>query len=239
MTRLFVDFYVNDNITLSGENARYLSKVLRMRTGEELDIVDKGSKIFRTRISGINSGEVFLELVGELAESSEPGSKITLYQSVSKGERMDLTIQKSVELGVFRIVPVISARVVVKGDSINDNKIRRWGKIALEAARQSGRSIVPEVTEAMSFNDALEEASGFDLAMIPWEDEKGTTIKEVISGREFDTLAVFIGPEGGFDAAEAGKAREKGIIPVSLGPRILRTETAGPAVLAMLTYEEL
>ena len=239
MTRLFVDFYVKDNITLSGEDARYISKVLRMKTGEEIDIVDKDSKTYRTRISSINTDEVFLEVESEIEESGEPRSRITLYQSVSKGERMDLTIQKSVELGVFRIVPVISERVIVKGDSINDNKIKRWSKIALEAARQSRRSIVPEVTEAKSFKDALKEAEAYDLAIIPWEDEKGTTIKEIIKDREFKDIAVFIGPEGGFEEAEAKAAGDMGIIPVSLGPRILRTETAGPAVLAMLTYEEL
>lgn len=239
MTRLFVDFYVKDDITLTGEDARYVSKVLRMRTGEEIDIVDKGPKIYRTVIRDISSDEVCLEVKEELEDKSEPACRVTLYQSVSKGERMDLTIQKSVELGVFRIVPVISERVIVKGDSINDNKIRRWGKIALEAARQSQRSIVPEVCEAKNFNEAVKEAGDYELALIPWEDERGTTIKEIIKDKKAGSLAVFIGPEGGFEETEVQRAREQGIIPVSLGPRILRTETAGPAVLAMLTYEEL
>lgn len=148
---------------------------------------------------------------------------------------MDLTIQKAVELGVFRIVPVISERCVVRLDGKRD-KSDRWQKIALEAARQSGRDIVPLVTEPVAFADAVQTADE-SLKIIPWEEAEGLTLKGVTAGRKLNNIAVFIGPEGGFTATEADMARGNDIIPVTLGPRILRTETAGPAVLAMLLYE--
>ena len=179
--------------------------------------------------------------INEIREcESEPPVKVTLYQSVSKGERMDLTIQKAVELGVGRIVPVFSERCVVRPEK-KDSKRERWQKIALEAARQSGRGIVPEVAEPMLFKDALKSASAAsDLILIPWEEEKGETLKQRLRSEDRDKLseiAVFIGPEGGFSGNEASMAKTNGAISVTLGKRILRTETAGPAVLAMILYE--
>ena len=239
MTRIFLKelLAVAQECTLNAEDSHYLSSVLRMREGEVLDVVDGSGRVYNASVKDLSKNACVLFIDSEQHGSHEPGVHVTLFQSVSKGERMDLTIQKSVELGVHKIVPVMSERCVVRLDGRKD-KSDRWQKIALEAARQSGRDIVPVVTEPVKFADAVKN-SGSGLKLIPWEEAKGVTLKEVLAGRNGieNEIAVFIGPEGGFTAAEADMARSNDIIPVTLGPRILRTETAGPAVLAMIMYE--
>ncbi len=237
MVRIFVKKVLTDSaeLILDPEDARYVLQVLRMRRGEQMNIVDAKGTVFIAEVDSCDKNECGVRLLDTQKGSHEMNTKVTLYQSVSKGERMDLTIQKAVELGVHKIVPVISARCVVKLDG-KQGKSDRWQKIALEAARQSGRDIVPVVTEPVRFEDALRDAEE-SLKIIPWEEAEGLTLKGVISGRKASSIAVFIGPEGGFTASEADMARGRDIIPVTLGPRILRTETAGPAVLAMIMYE--
>ena len=236
MTRLFVDYKIEENteFALDKEDSKYISSVLRMRVGEELIVVDgEGYEISATVVS-LSKDEVVLSANKRSENNSESPCRVTLYQSVSKGERMDLTIQKSVELGVYRIVPVFSERCVVKPGK--DSKIDRWQKIALEAARQSGRGIIPVVASPMSYKEALKDADDKAVKLFPWEEEHGQTLKQVIDGKSFDSAAVFIGPEGGFSEEEAALASDAGLKHVTLGKRILRTETAGPAVLAMLLY---
>lgn len=236
MTRLFVDYKIEENtdFALDKEDSRYISSVLRMREGEELTVVDGEGMEVLCKVETAAKDEVILRAVTRHVNESESSCKITLYQSVSKGERMDLTIQKSVELGVYKIVPVFSSRCVVKPGK--DSKIDRWQKIALEAARQCGRGIIPEVASPLSFKEALDAAKVSSLMLLPWEEEKGQTLKQVIDGTSPESIAVFIGPEGGFSEEEAALAKEAGCKLVTLGKRILRTETAGPAVLAMLLY---
>ena len=237
MTRLFVDYKIEENtdFALDKEDSRYISSVLRMRPGEELVVVDKEGYEILSEVQTVTKDEVILRAKEKRENESEPKQKITLYQCVSKGERMDLTIQKSVELGVYKIVPVFSERCVVKPGK--DSKIDRWQKIALEAARQSGRGIIPEVASPKSYKDALKDATDSDLMLFPWEEEKGQTLKQALEKEEPQTIAVFIGPEGGFSEEEAHRAKDTGCRLVTLGKRILRTETAGPAVLAMLLYQ--
>lgn len=228
-------------ITLGQEESHYISSVLRMRPGEQLTVVLKDSIEALCEVSDTFKDAVVLKVISTKRSESEPPYKITLYQSVSKGERMELTIQKCVELGVTRIVPVYSVRCVVRPDSKKDpSRTLRWQKIALEAARQSGRGIIPEVSEPVPYAQALKEAGeSCDAVLLPWEDEHGVTLKQALNGKPQDSInhiAVFIGPEGGYDESEAAAARDIGAVPVTLGKRILRTETAGAAVLAMLLY---
>lgn len=236
MTRLFVDYTIEEDsvFTLDKDDSKYIASVLRMREGEELVVVDGEGMENLCEVVSASKDEVALHCVKRSENRSESPCKITLYQSISKGERMDLTIQKSVELGVYKIVPVFSSRCVVKPGK--DSKIDRWQKIALEAARQCGRGIIPEVTSPVGFKEALGEAKCNDLLLFPWEEEKGQTLKQVIEGSKPGAAAVFIGPEGGFSEEEASQAKGAGCKLVTLGKRILRTETAGPAVLAMLLY---
>ena len=237
MIRIFVrkDLHDAKDFVPDAEDAHYLVQVMRVRPGEELDVVDSKGIVYRAQIDSVDKKNCTIGILNVINASSEPKTKVTLYQSVSKGERMDLTIQKSVELGVTVIVPVLSERCVVKLDKKKDRS-ERWQKIALEAARQSGRDIVPVVTEPVTFAEAVKNCKE-RLKVIPWEEAEGVTLKDVIRERNTDSMAVFIGPEGGFTAAEADMARANDITPVTLGPRILRTETAGTAVLAMIMYE--
>lgn len=238
MTRLFIDNAITNNslIELNKDDSHYLSSVLRMRIGEELTIVDGDGKEAVVTVESIDKNSVSVR-VGDVHDNdTEPAKFITLYQSVSKGERMDLTIQKSVELGVSRIVPVWSERCIARSDKAS--KIDRWQKIALEAARQSQRGIVPEVTDPLNYKNALSSArEDNDLVLFPWEEAQGLTLKGALAGKSYCKIGVFIGPEGGFSQEEADMARENDALPVTLGRRILRTETAGPAVLAMILYD--
>ena len=230
-------------LTLDQDNSHYISQVLRMKEGEELTVVLGGGVEALCEVDTLSKNSVTLKIKDTRTSVSEPPFKITLYQSVSKGERMELTIQKCVELGVTKIVPVFSSRCVVRPDEPKKQKSKteRWQKIALEAARQSGRGIIPEVTEPQTFKNAVTSANeSADLVLFPWDEEHGLTLKEVLSAvnkDEISEIAVFIGPEGGFEDGEADAARENGAKPVTLGKRILRTETAGPAVLAMILYQ--
>ncbi|MBR5387086.1 MAG: 16S rRNA (uracil(1498)-N(3))-methyltransferase [Clostridiales bacterium] len=242
MTRLFMEHEEPRDgfITLGQDDSRYISQVLRMRPGEQLEVMLKDGIEALCNVHTISKDSVTLSIVRTQQNTSEPPYRITLYQSVSKGERMELTIQKCVELGVTKIVPVYSLRCVVRPDARKDStRTQRWQKIALEAARQSGRGIIPEVTEPVNFEQALEASGTASLVLFPWEEEKGVTLKQALAGKaqeDLSEIAVFIGPEGGYDEAEAAKARESNAIPVTIGKRILRTETAGAAVLSMLLY---
>ena len=238
MTRLFIENVLTDNslIELNKDDSHYISSVLRMRIGEEFAIVGSDGREAVVAVESIDKNSVSVR-VGEVHDNdTEPKKFITLYQSVSKGERMDLTIQKSVELGVSRIVPVWSERCIARSDKAS--KIDRWQKIALEAARQSQRGIVPEVTEPINYKNALVSANeDNDLVLFPWEEAQGLTLRGALSGKEYSRIGIFIGPEGGFSQDEASMAKDNNAIPVTLGKRILRTETAGPAVLAMILYD--
>ena len=243
MTRLFIDTKIEettDTWEITDENARYLSDVLRMRPGEELILCDGGRIDHLCRIETVSKGHVALSITDRHPNTNEPKFQAVVYQGLAKGERMDLSIQKSVELGATKHVPTACSRSIVKIKDGKDSKISRWQSIALEAARQCGRGIVPEVSSPMSFSDALSEAKeSCDLVLFPWEEEKDGKLGEILSSVDFGKcpkIGIFIGPEGGFSEEEAELAEKMGAKKVTLGKRILRTETAAPAVLAMLVY---
>lgn len=241
MTRLFVEDELIGNavLRLNRDDSHYLASVLRMRIGDEVSVVGRDRNETVAVINSIDKNSVILTVGEVFPNSTEPANEITLYQCVSKGERMDLTIQKSVELGVTRIVPVWSSRCVVRREAVMGSaaKTDRWQKIALEAARQSGRGIVPRIEETVLLKQALSEAKENCSALLfPWEEEHGQTLKQAIETADLSRTAVFIGPEGGFSQEEAELATEYGASRVTIGRRILRTETAGPAVLAMILF---
>lgn len=241
MTRLFVDYSLEGRkeLTLDEESSRYLSQILRVRLGEEIVVVDKENTEYICSVCQISKKSVELEILSSKPNETEMPYYVALFQSVSKGERMDLTIQKTTELGVKEIIPVVSERVIVKLDGKDlDSKIDRWQKIALEASRQSQRGKVPCVNRPVRFNEALEYAKeNFDLVLFPWEEESENGIKEALKTFSGKRIAVFVGPEGGYSENEAALAVASGAKSVTLGPRILRTETAGAAVLSMIIYE--
>lgn len=247
MTRLFmnVNSKVNDEVKIEGEDARYLSGVLRMRLGEKITIVNEAKEEYDCTVTGFDKKSVTVTVDDIQENRTEPPFEAVIYQSVSKGERMDYTIQKAVELGADRIVPVFSERCIVKNESGKSSKIDRWQKIAEEAARQSGRGIVPKVCEPMDFAGAVKSASDGEVKIFAWEEEKEQSLKEILhkrhaqlgEGNKRPVINIFIGPEGGFTEEEAKLAEDNGFSLVTLGPRILRTESAAPCVLSMLIYE--
>lgn len=224
-------------ICLHGEDEKHIRTVLRAKEGEELTLCDGEGMDYRCRISSLADG-VQLEILSEAPCETEPKTKITLYQGLPKADKMELIIQKCVELGVVRIVAVSTERAIVKLDKKESKKLERWQKIAEAAAKQSGRGKIPEIGgQVLQFRDAVAEAKDLDGAIIPYEKEEKTDLREFVKGFKGESVGIFIGPEGGFSEEEIALARENGILPITLGKRILRTETAGMTTAAILLYE--
>lgn len=236
-------FFFNKNdisrgqVQLFGEDEKHIKTVLRAREGEELTLCDGESMDYQCRIASLERG-VLLDILSKEVCETEPKTKITLYQGLPKADKMELIIQKCVELGVDRIVAVSTERAIVKLDKKENKKLERWQKIAEAAAKQSGRGKIPEIgQQVLKFKEAVAEAKGLDGAIIPYEKEQETGIRQFVQGFQGESIGVFIGPEGGFAEEEIALAQENGITPITLGKRILRTETAGMTTAAILLYE--
>lgn len=230
MHRFFADFLDENSAVLHEEEAAHALKVLRLRQGDACQALMDGS-VYEATISQIQP-QVILQL-GEKLPSPEPSIRVTLYQGLPKGDKMDFLSQKCTEAGIFRIVPVLFSRCVVKWEKKDDEKkLPRWQRIAAEAAKQSGRAIVPEIGRPVTLKQLCEELKEYDLALVPWEDQKGNGIRQQFAGQK--NIAVVIGPEGGMAPEEIEMMRQSGARPVTLGPRIFRTETAGLAALISL-----
>lgn len=233
MAWFFADEKINgDTFLITGEDARHIEKSLRMRKGEELTLVSGGDE-YLCEIKGFCDGNVQVQVKSYIACDKEANVEVVLYQSLTKGDKMDLIVQKSVELGVHRIVPVVTSRCVSRPDEKSlRKKIERWQKIALGAAQQSCRGIVPEVMPALSFSEALEDAKSLDCAILFYEGG-GQSLKS-FTDKGHGSYGIFVGCEGGFDTAEVESAKEAGVMPVTLGKRILRAETAPLAALSAI-----
>lgn len=231
---------------IEGPEANHLARVLRLSPGEPVRVFDGQGNEFLSRIREINGSRVFVTLEAEpekdLMVKREPALEVVLGQGLPKGDKMELIIQKGTELGVTRVIPMVTERTIVRLEPDRAAKRQqRWQKVAAEAARQSQRLLIPRVDLPTGFNEVLKALPNPEttLCLIPWEDESACFLKPVLRERADipKSVWVFIGPEGGFSAAEIEQARAAGAIPVSLGPRILRTETAGFTVVTMLLYE--
>lgn len=229
-----------NRVIISGEDVNHIKNVLRMRVGEEL-VVSNGQDGKEYRCGILELGD---EIVCELRFVKEDGvelpSKITLFQGLPKADKMELIIQKAVELGVYEVVPVSMKRCVVKLDEKKQkSKISRWQSIAESAAKQSKRSIIPQVMAVMSLKEAVEYAKEMDVVLVPYElaEDMPKTREIIESIKPGQRIGFFIGPEGGFDEAEIQEALKAGAVPITLGKRILRTETAGLTVLSILMYQ--
>lgn len=234
-------FHKNDisrgQVQLFGEDEKHIKTVLRAREGEEITLCDGEGMDYQCRIASLERG-VLLDILSKEVCETEPKTKITLYQGLPKADKMELIIQKCVELGVDRIVAVSTERAIVKLDKKETKKLERWQKIAEAAAKQSGRGKIPEICQqVLKFKEAVAEAKALDGAIIPYEKEEETGIRQFVQGFQGESVGVFIGPEGGFAEEEIALARENGITPITLGKRILRTETAGMTTAAILLYE--
>ena len=222
---------------LTGENAHHILDVLRLKKGDRFTVCDGEGTDYICELERGEKGKVLAKITERRPCESEPELKITLFQGVAKGEKFELIIQKCVEIGVCRIVPVITEFTVVKLDKKEEKKRERWQKIAEGAAKQSGRGIIPSVASPVSFNEAILAAQKLDRAVIPYEKELETSIKTVARTGGFKSLGIFIGPEGGFSEEEIVKAKNAGITPLTLGKRILRTETAAMVASSIFLYE--
>lgn len=223
-----------ENAYIEGSDVNHIVNVLRMRTGEELLISVKGDWDYLCKIDDIETDRVNLKVL-ESMEQRELPVNITLLQGIPKSDKLEMIIQKAVELGVSEIIPVKTKRVVVKIDEKKvDTKVNRWNAIAESAAKQSKRSIIPKVHEPMSIDNALEIVKDFGVKLIPYENADGIekTRKILDSMDKTKNIAIFIGPEGGFEESEVEKIKDSGFEVITLGKRILRTETAGLALLS-------
>lgn len=244
MYQFFVDptqIHVSDkSVIITGEDVNHIKNVLRMRVGEEIAVSNgQDGREYRCAICAVEETQILCELRFIKEDKVELPARIFLFQGLPKGDKMELIIQKAVELGVYQVIPVAVSRCVVKLDDKKAAlKQKRWQGIAEAAAKQSKRAIVPEVTGVSSFAQAVERAAGMDVALIPYElaQDMSQTRKLLESIGPGQSVAVFIGPEGGFSEAEITLAKENGIQPITLGKRILRTETAGLAVLSWMLY---
>ena len=232
---------INDKcVMINGNDVNHIRNVLRMKSGEEISVSNGvDGKEYRCRIVSLEADRVICEIRSVKEDDVELPCKVHLFQSLPKADKMEWIVQKAVELGVYEIIPVAAKRCVVKLDEKKSSaKIARWQGIAEAAAKQSKRSIIPQVTEVLSFSQAAKKASDIDVRLIPYEMAEGMErTRRIIDGiRPGQSIAVFIGPEGGFEEAEIREAQAAGIEPVTLGRRILRTETAGMTVLSWISY---
>ena len=226
-------------ITIKDDEAKHILNVMRMAVGDKITICDGNKKDYYCEITETEKNALKARII-EVAESqTEPETEIVLFQGLPKSDKMEYIIQKCVEIGVSRIVPVITERAVVKIEkgAKEDKKVERWLKISESAAKQSGRGIVPIVERPVKFAEALKMAELLENAVIPYENEEKTGLKEFIKVAKKGSVGIFIGPEGGFDNSEIEMAVKSGITPVTLGKRILRTETAGLVTAAIILYE--
>lgn len=226
--------------TITGQDVNHIRNVLRMRPGEQVGIRDGISRNYVCELEEIGAEEIRARILSVDEDNSELPARLYLFQGLPKSDKMELIIQKAVELGAYEIIPVATRRAVVKLDEKKEaSKVKRWNTIAESAAKQSGRMLVPQVTRVMTLREAYAYAAAFDINLIPYELAEGMRDTKAVIGRIRPGMQVgiFIGPEGGFDVEEVEAAVEAGIHPITLGRRILRTETAGLTALSVLMFQ--
>ena len=239
--RFFVenDGIDGSSIVLNGESAHHISKSLRMREGERIVVCDRKGNEYECVLMNFTADTVEAKIEDVRRCLSEPEYKITLYQACPKSDKMDMIVQKAVELGVNEIVAFMSERCIARYDAKDfEKKCARWQKIALEAAKQSGRGYVPTVRWLSDLNAVIAESTNGSTAFMCYEDEDQITLKAFLENKkEENNFSFIIGSEGGFSQKEADKCRNSGVLTVGLGNRILRTETASGYVLSCIAYE--
>lgn len=241
MSHFFItsDQVSEQEIRIIGDDVNHMKNVLRMRTGEAFTAADENGIFYHCEVDVLDKQEVTAKILWKEQGTSELASKIYLFQGLPKSDKMELIIQKAVELGVYAVVPVSTKRAIVKLDAKKEaSKRKRWQSIAEGAAKQSGRMLIPQIMEVKSFPEALQMAKELDVNVIPYECARGMEETREIFGniKPGMSIGIFIGPEGGFEESEVEEAKKLDVKPVTLGRRILRTETAGLTTLSILMY---
>jgi 16S rRNA (uracil1498-N3)-methyltransferase len=241
MHRFFVDpEQIKDSIgKITNDDAHHIQRVLRLGVGEQITLCDGQGMDYLGLIQHIDKGLVEVKIVSETPNETEAKIKVSLLQGIPKASKMETIIQKCVELGIYEVLPITTARTVVRISDEKDarKKAQRWQKVAEEAAKQSKRGMIPHVSLPIPFQQAVRECSS-DLKLLFWEEEKELSLHEVMHSQVSPpkSIAMLIGPEGGLDNSEIELARQHGWLSLTLGSRIMRTETAGMAVLAAIMY---
>lgn len=228
---------IKQQIIISGEQARHIKTVLRKKAGEQITVCDGEGMDYICNINRFEENKLFCDIIQKQYCDAEPPIQITLFQALPKADKMELIIQKCVELGVDAIVPMTTERTIVKPNQKEHKKIERWQKIAASAAEQSGRAKIPIIKNIVSFEQALQQCQQLDNAIIPYEKEQKRNLKTVVKTFQGKSIGVLIGSEGGFSEQEIAQAIQYNVLPITLGKRILRTETAGMITTAILIYE--
>lgn len=252
MHRFFVspEAFASHPVVLTGDQAHQIRRVLRMRLGERVTLLDGHGYAYEALLIALGEAEARFQVVKRWTEASEPRTQVTLYQAILKGDHFAWVLQKGTEIGVSRFVPIVCERNVVDDLDAVEGKRERWLRIIQEAAEQSGRARLPELAPAELFRQAVAllppsllpagERQKVALRLIPWESERAVRLGDALAGCNFAAgarIELFVGPEGGFAEEEVALARRYGVQPVTLGPRILRAETAGVIAAALILYE--
>lgn len=228
-----------DRIYIEGSDVNHMKNVLRMKIGEQAEISDGNNLRYLCEVAAYEAERAVLVIREKKEADTELSSRLYLFQGLPKSDKMELIVQKAVELGAYEIVPVATKRCVVKLDAKKAaKKTERWNSISESAAKQAGRSRIPKVADVVSFSEALAQAADLDVVLIPYELAEGMEeAREIIrSIRPGQSVGIFIGPEGGFEQEEVAEAVRAGAKAVTLGRRILRTETAGLTMLSVLMF---
>ncbi len=222
-----------DELEVRGDQARQIHDVLRLRPGEVIGTFDGAGLEYRAELVEVSRALVRGRIIEASSDSREPRTELILYQGLLKADKFEWVLQKGTEIGIAAFVPLATARVV--SSSVSRSKRARWERILIEAAEQSGRTRVPRLAEAQPFAQAVEDTrASSGCAVIPWEEERDIGLKEALCAS--DPVHLFIGPEGGFSREEVELAQSRGVRPVTLGPRILRAETAGLAAASAILF---
>lgn len=232
-----------DVAKIIGDDVKHIYKVLRITQGEKVTLNNCEGVEYIAKVISVTKQEVLLEVLEKLDVNNESDIKIYLFQGLPKSQKMDLIVQKGTELGVAEFIPTITHRVDVKLKG-EFKKLDRLNRIALEAAKQSKRSIIPKVSEPIEFDDMIEKINSLDLVLVPYENAENFGIKKLVNNLEkngsvekIKSVGIFVGPEGGIEEDEIEKLKENGAHIITLGKRILRTETAGFVATSLIQYE--
>ncbi|MHC1720808.1 MAG: 16S rRNA (uracil(1498)-N(3))-methyltransferase [Clostridiaceae bacterium] len=227
-------------VFIEGEDVKHIYKVLRLEEGAQVVINDCSGTEYLAEITAADKKQITLKIINKIEQNNESPIDIYLFQGLPKAQKMDLIAQKATELGVKEITPVITERVVVKSELGEYKKLDRWNRIALEACKQSKRTRIPKINEPLGFEAMLKQLEVMDLVLAPYENQEGKGLKRVCRGIERSavrSVAIVIGPEGGFEPSEIETLEKMGAEIITLGPRILRTETAGFVCASLVLYE--
>ncbi|MBU5591030.1 16S rRNA (uracil(1498)-N(3))-methyltransferase [Clostridium sp. MSJ-4] len=230
---------VLEEATIIGEDVKHIYKVLRLNVGENIIINNGNGEEYLGEITYIDKSFVKAKLIDKLEINNESPINIHLFQGLPKATKMDIIVQKNTELGIKEITPIITSRVDVKLKG-EFKKLDRLQRIALEASKQSKRTLIPKINEPLDFKSFIEDIKTMDLVVVPYEDEVNLTIRDMVKSLDIESIknvAIIIGPEGGFEKEEIKELKEEGAKIVTLGPRILRTETAGFTATTLIQYE--